>query len=263
MNQFEAKRAARAERLRERAEKKEAESAAAHANVDRIANVIPLGQPILVGHHSERRHRRDLARIDRGMRRSIEASKEAAELRRRADAADDNEAIFSDDPDAIAKLRVKLAEAEALSARLKADLASARRALKKIGGIGAQGWGDALIAAGVHEQIIRFAVHMGSLPTLANNSAGIRRLRERIAELEKKAASTPPEPEKYGDITIEESENRVRIYFPDKPSQEARTLLKSWGFRWSPSAGAWQRHANVQGWIAARMVAKKIAGVES
>jgi len=33
---------------------------------------IPLGQPILVGHHSERRARRDAERIDNGIRRMVE-----------------------------------------------------------------------------------------------------------------------------------------------------------------------------------------------
>jgi hypothetical protein len=34
--------------------------------------MIPMGQPILVGHHSERRHRRDLERHDRNIRKAIE-----------------------------------------------------------------------------------------------------------------------------------------------------------------------------------------------
>jgi predicted RNA methylase len=46
--------------------------------VDAIADNIPLGQPILVGHHSEKRARRDAARIENGMRKAVgcwEASK--------------------------------------------------------------------------------------------------------------------------------------------------------------------------------------------
>ena len=42
-----------------------------------IGRHIPMGQPILVGHHSERRHRRDIDRIDSHMRKSIEESKKA------------------------------------------------------------------------------------------------------------------------------------------------------------------------------------------
>jgi hypothetical protein len=39
--------------------------------VDAIADGIPLGQPILVGHHSERRARKDAERIENGMRRAV------------------------------------------------------------------------------------------------------------------------------------------------------------------------------------------------
>ncbi len=39
-------------------------------------------------------------------------------------------------------------------------------------------------------------------------------------------------------------DNRLKIYFDDKPDPDTRTELKSSGFRWSPSAGAWQRQLN-------------------
>jgi hypothetical protein len=39
--------------------------------VERLAAMIPPGQPILVGHHSERRARRDALRIENGMKRAV------------------------------------------------------------------------------------------------------------------------------------------------------------------------------------------------
>ncbi|PIP94762.1 MAG: hypothetical protein COW00_01850 [Bdellovibrio sp. CG12_big_fil_rev_8_21_14_0_65_39_13] len=42
-----------------------------------VSDLIPMGQPILVGHHSEKRHRRDLERIDTNMRKGIEENKKA------------------------------------------------------------------------------------------------------------------------------------------------------------------------------------------
>jgi hypothetical protein len=42
-----------------------------------ISSMIPMGQPILTEHHSERRHRKDLKRIDSCMQKSIEESKKA------------------------------------------------------------------------------------------------------------------------------------------------------------------------------------------
>ena len=71
----------RADRLSDKAarldKEAEARSKAAHA----IADHIPLGQPILVGHHSERRHRRDLEKIDTNMHKAIEADREAQRTR--------------------------------------------------------------------------------------------------------------------------------------------------------------------------------------
>lgn len=49
-----------------------------------ISSAIPFGQPILVGHHSERRHRRDLERIRHNMEKSVEESNKAEYLKGRA-----------------------------------------------------------------------------------------------------------------------------------------------------------------------------------
>ena len=91
---------------------------------------------------------------------------------------------------------------------------------------------------------------------LTNRASNIRRLKERLALLEQTRPEA--EPEKIGDVTIEESDNRVRLIFPGKPSAEARALLKRYGFRWSPSAGAWQRHATEQARYLARQALKEI-----
>jgi len=67
----------RAERFAEYAGNAASRSQAAYDGVRRIAHGIPLGQPILIGHHSERRARRDIARMDAGMRKSIDEDKKA------------------------------------------------------------------------------------------------------------------------------------------------------------------------------------------
>lgn len=67
-----------------RAERHAAESDARYAASKAISDMIPMGQPILVGHHSERRHRRDLAKIHRDMGKSVEAQREAEHEARKA-----------------------------------------------------------------------------------------------------------------------------------------------------------------------------------
>ena len=47
---------------------------------------------------------------------------------------------------------------------------------------------------------------------------------------------------------------RIQFLFDDKPDEDTRSLLKSHGFRWAPSEGAWQRLLNDNGRSAARAV---------
>lgn len=251
MNSYEQKRAARIERLRARANKRRSEASAAHAGAECIASAIPMGQPILIGHHSEKRHRRDLDRIDRGYRKARAAEQEAAELDRRAGAAEDNRAISSDDPEAPNKLKARIVQLEAKREKYKAI----NRAIK------ANDPQAALAKLGLSERTAELLLKpdacgdIGIAPyQLSNLGANLRRLKARLGELEKGA--TEREPLVIGDVRIEESDNRVRIYFPEKPSEEKRKLLKSRGFRWSPSAGAWQRLANPQAWYQAEEIIK-------
>jgi hypothetical protein len=104
---------------------------------------------------------------------------------------------------------------------------------------------------------------------LSNNNAEIRRRRARVDELERKAAAVlhaaaaeleEPELEAPDGIRIVENqlEQRVQILFPDKPSAEIRGKLKGRGFRWAPSAGAWQRQLTPQAVDVARAIVASI-----
>ena len=115
------RRAARADRLRGwsegRTKKAETASKAAHDALDQI----PLGQPILVGHHSEGRHRRVIDRAEGNLAKAHESwqmasqhASKAAEIDRQA-----GNAIYSDDPDAIEALQERIAGLEAERERCK------------------------------------------------------------------------------------------------------------------------------------------------
>lgn len=123
----------RLERKRDRrlawAEKRETKADAAHARVHEIADQIPFGQPILVGHHSEGHARRDQERMEKGMRASIDNSRAAADHQSKADGLDRQlrTSVFSDDEDAIERLTEIVAKLEAERDRIKAYNASCRR----------------------------------------------------------------------------------------------------------------------------------------
>jgi hypothetical protein len=61
----------RAERFSGYSDKRAAESDQTLEHVDALAAAIPCGQPILVGHHSERKARRDADKIENGMKRAV------------------------------------------------------------------------------------------------------------------------------------------------------------------------------------------------
>lgn len=47
-----------------------------------------------------------------------------------------------------------------------------------------------------------------------------------------------------GTVEANREDNRLQIYFEEKPDEKTRETLKENGFRWSPKAGAWQRQLN-------------------
>jgi hypothetical protein len=83
-----------------------------------ILSYIVPGQPILIGHHSERRHRRDLETVDRKMGASVALDKKAQYLSARADVVG-SAGIASDNPEALDLLRDKLAKREARQQAMK------------------------------------------------------------------------------------------------------------------------------------------------
>ncbi len=74
----------RADRFVDYSDKRQADANAAHKSVSAITSGIPLGQPILVGHHSERHARNDAARIESGMRKAVQCWETAGYWKQRA-----------------------------------------------------------------------------------------------------------------------------------------------------------------------------------
>lgn len=117
----------RAERFEDYSAKREKDAERAHAAVSSIADGIPMGQPILVGHHSEKHARRDAEKIENGMRRAVNAWKTAKYWEQRAAGALAH-AKYKELPGVRAR-RIKGLEAE----RRKIERAEAKReACRKI-----------------------------------------------------------------------------------------------------------------------------------
>lgn len=235
---FEAKRDRRIDRLRDRADRKKKEGERRLAQAENIASFIPPGQPILVGHHSERRHRRDLDRIHGLTRKGIDALEASKRLEQRAISAQENSAIFSDDPAAGEKLESKIARLESRQTLMR-DVNRLIRANKSLSSLGFSEAAEAKLKTPDFLRRVGFPDY-----ALKNNGANIRRLKARLDSLRKEEERPVPADVESNGIRLVENtdENRVQLFFPGKPSESVRKRLKRDGFRWSPFNGCWQRH---------------------
>lgn len=101
----------RAERFEDYSEKRLRDAERARQEVQTITDFIPFGQPILVGHHSERRARRDAERIENGMRKAVRMWETSTYWTERAAGAI-RHAKYKERPD-VRYRRIKTLEAEA------------------------------------------------------------------------------------------------------------------------------------------------------
>ena len=167
--------------------------------------------------------------------------------------------IQSDDPNAIEKLREKICVAEVMQEHMKIVNAYYRKH-KTLEGC------DALNDKEIREITASMARDWRTDPSpfasyeLTNNNANIRRMRERLASLEKAKSTETKEHDVKGVRVVENTETmRLQLFFPGKPDEATRTLLKSNGFLWAPSVGAWQRQLTSNGRYACKMVLAKLA----
>lgn len=176
------RRLARAERLREWADKREVKGIAELERGRQMLDLIPFGQPMLVDHHSYKADRNYRGRATSAVSRGHEDTAKAAEFRSRADnieaAAD--EAIYSDDPDARERLEERIATLEAERDRVKHYNASCRKGspdrsiltpdqVRQLDGA-IQVWGDSQCKGGAFP-----GYHLSGI------SGNISRLRKRLA----------------------------------------------------------------------------------
>lgn len=256
MNEYKAKQEAKRQRLRDRAEKSRTEARSAAASARQIQSAIPLGQPILAGHHSEKRHRKDLDKIQRGYHKACMAEDTARELERRADAVGTS-GISSDDPDATQKLKEKLASLE----RRRSYARVINKAYRK------GGWDEVrkvVSDVAVDKMIVvaeRYHSNTDSPPfpsyLFTNLGANIRRIRKRIETIRAEQIQSPTAPVKYDGFSVvpRPDINRITVVFEEKPSRDTCKLMRQYGFKFSRREMAWMRHLNNAGRHAASSVA--------
>ena len=176
-----------------------------------------------------------------------------------------NTTIYSDEEDAIEQLEAKAEKYRAFLEEMKKRNAHYRKhgTMKGFDGLTDE-------KAEELDKEIKSSFYQVPYPSYELTSARqkIKAAEERAEQLKKlKAKAEQPTEDKYPQIDgVEVEENadamRIQLFFDGKPSEEIRAVLKSNGFRWSPSFGAWQRQLTENGKRATKKVLEEIARME-
>lgn len=149
--------------------------------------------------------------------------------------------ISSDDPDAREKLAAKIAKLQALQETMKAINAYYKKN-KTLEGCPDLSPAQAAKLTASMSRDWRQSPRPFESYQLTNNNANIRRLQQRLEGM-KRLEEDPLSGWDFdgGRVEANADDNRLQVFFDEKPDEEKRGEMKRNGFRWAPSAGAWQR----------------------
>lgn len=201
-----------------------------------VAGIV-FGQPILVGHHSEKRHRSAIAKCEHHGFAGVDDLKMAEHHREKAAGLESTlDAIFSDDEDAVEKLEAKIAELSAERERWKAYNKSCRSGSPNLDLLDEHQKEDIVSISRVASYSIG---KLGQAPSykLQNLGANIRRYEQRL-EAAKARQTRAVKAEQAGGVSISSGNGWCVVTFAEKPSREILNDLKANGYRWRN--GSWQ-----------------------
>ena len=234
---YEERKMNRIEKYNELAEKNTEKAKQLYKQAGDMASAIPFGQPILVGHHSENRDRNYRKKIHNKFEKAFETQDKAKYYEQKAESVENNTAISSDDPEAVAKLEKQLESLVANHEFMKAANVCFRKKDKasflQLKGASEALWNEIMN----NEWSNKF--------NLALNNANIKRVKERIAELKKLSALKTTEVIIKGVTLVQNAEaNRVQIIFPERIPNDMYKALRKKGFVFCKSESAFQRQLN-------------------
>lgn len=94
------------------------------------------------------------------------------------------------------------------------------------------------------------------------DSAEKRRIIDRVIDLHQRKDIAAKGNEDFSDLGFKVERNsdinRLQLKFDGKPDESTRNILKSYGFRWSPREGAWQRQLTGNAEYSLKQVAEKL-----
>jgi len=255
---FKEKKIRRVENLKNRIAKKASEAEQIYNSADQMQKCIPWGQPILIGHHSEKGDRRFRARIHQKRGKAFALFDEVKNLERRIESIENNNSILIDDPEAKSKLENKIELLKISVEKSKAynkilgklkTYSNALVELEKIVKDSERRDEDKKTALFLLKSLSRQYSFYALPPekiqayyfSMTNSGAEIRRLEKRLIEIDLKNNTGLEMSFKFSKVS--DDGVYIKIDFDDKPNDEIRGILKSSPLvlKWSSFQGAWIR----------------------
>jgi hypothetical protein len=245
---YEERRQARIDRLNSSAEREAGLSADAYRRSHDLVKNIPFGQPNISGRTALPNLR---AKSMNAMDQSLEHDAKAAYYADKAAVAERNNAISSDDPEAIEKLEQKIERLKKKQAFMKGVNKYYR---KHKTCVGFDGLSDE--KAQEFDASMKKAYSWETAPFPAYKLTSInQRIKATQARIEKlqRIDAIPAMRITFngGEIESDNVTNRVIIRFNERQGDDVTAALKANGFNWAPSVKAWQRLRNMNALAAA------------
>jgi hypothetical protein len=244
------------ERRGEWADKASARSTSLSNESHRMMSVIPMGQPILIGHHSEKRDRNYRNRAWNKMGAAV-AQQDLAEHHESKAAglsAQLDRTIFSDDDNAVEAIEARIAEHEA-----------EREQMKKINALYRKNDAAGLAALGINleslkAKLVAAGPYFGKSPHMPYEMSNLggriqadkKRLQAIKAQQQRQEAAAATE----NGVKVENHANGyMSVTFAEKPERSILSALRDAGFRWG--AGHWFGQTSVLPACVAELVEEK------
>lgn len=233
------------EKRREWAASRQQKAEAASNRAQSISERFAFGQPILIGHHSQRRAENDQKRMHNAMTSSVQNADMAEHHASKAVGLQDmlDKSIFSDDDDAIERLEERIAELQekqdAMVAINKICRNKKTTEEEKIAILKGnyKKFSDDAIHKLLHPQ---YSYEKPGFPSyaLTNNNGNINRLKKRIEEIKYRQKQHDEAANSENGVVVKKYGNDYcDIVFAAKPDRDIINALKANGFCWS--GGRW------------------------
>jgi nitrogen fixation protein/uncharacterized coiled-coil protein SlyX len=224
----------RLEKRREWAAKAEDRQATACETAHRISERFEMGQPVLVGHHSEGKALRDQARMHSQMSKAVEAGELAKTHESKAaniEAALER-TVFSDDADAIEKLNARIAEHEKQADRMKAINKSYKAHHGDVTEMVADGIIDERMAATIEQTLKACPWDKVPFPAyqLSNLRARIRTDKKRLEEVADRQQRMDAANASETGYAVLYRNGWALVTFPERPADDVLESLRGAGY---------------------------------